>query len=383
MFALEFAAMGCFMPLFSLYLKGELSFSGQQIGWMQACGTTSAIVSPLLGTVVVHRWLAPRIVLALAHGLAAVVMLFFASLDTFTVLLPLYFLYQMCFSPTVGLCNGIAFAFLDKERERFAEYRLWGTISWVLMSWTTAWWLGTTWGKVWHIFLGSALASIAMVVLALSLRPVPKKKVPPGWEGFFPREAFEAFLGWPVLRWGLLALMMGCTFQFHFVGVSPQLKSQGFPEGQILVLMSSAQLLEMILMWKLRWFIAVMGLKTVLALGATAVIIECLLLGLLVPFPWVLVALMAHGVTFSFLGTPLLMTLDERLQPEQRAGVHQLLGLLAPGMSSLIGGTLAGTLMDLTFDVPMLFWSAPLCLGVVMTAMVLFFKGLPPKLSRY
>jgi hypothetical protein len=76
------------------------------------------------------------------------------------------------------------------------------------------------------------------------------------------------------------------------------------------------------------------------------------------------------------------MIIDQQVPPKLRAGIHQLMGLLSPGLSSLVGGLFAGTMMKLNFENNMAFWSTPLMIGALLAVAIFFLKGLPANLSN-
>jgi MFS family permease len=368
MFALEFGALGCFLPLLSLYLKNGLQFSGMQIGWIQACTALTAIISPLLGATVTNRFLPARKVLALCHGLAALFMFILTQIEQFEAFLLVYLCYQICFSPTFALTNTIAFEHLNLERQHFGSIRVWGTLAWIAVSFLVAAGLSLPHLHIHHILFVSGFFSLATCGLALILSP-PQNQVL-ALKRFFPAEAFNAVLRWENLRWGLLLFLISCGYQFHFVGMAPELQRLGWSSPHIPILMSTAQLAETFFMLYHRQWLVRFGQRRVMSFGATMMVIEFAIMASGGSMPWLLLALASHGITFACFTTTAIMVIDSQIDSSERGGVHQLVGLLSPGASSLFGGLTAGALLGQGSS----FWCIPMFGAVIVTILCLSFR---------
>ena len=111
--------------------------------------------------------------------------------------------------------------------------------------------------------------------------------------------------------------------------------------------MSIAQIVEIPAMFSLALFLRRFGARTLLSWGAAAACFEFILFAWN-PHPWCIpLAIAGHGLVFTWFSTVILMLIDEQLSPDERPGVHQLMGFLSPGLSSIIGGISAGFLFDL------------------------------------
>lgn len=369
MYALEFAALGSVMPIFSVYLIEVLGLSGAQAGTVQACSAVSAIVAPIYGSIMADRRLAARHLLAACHVVAAVAMVLLHGMSTFPWVLASFLLHQMAFAPTIGLTNAIAFQHLEGQRGRYGSIRVWGTIGWVAVSWGLGWWLrdaaeGTA--VIGDILLVSGGVSLVLALVSCLLPPPPEQ--PTFQKRLLPVEALRAWRQSGVWQTAIWYAVVGASYHYHFLGTGPFLRSHGVPSAWILPLMACAQMVEIPAMLLLRRLLVRLGNRRVMLLGGAAAILQFVLFAF-DPHPWLLpVGIACHGLIFTWFSTVAVITIDEHLQPDARAGVHQLLGFLSPGCSAIVGGLSAGLLLDLAPEhgfVP--YWSAAAVLALIAT----------------
>jgi len=178
MFALEFGALGCWLPVFSLHLQQSLKFNGEQIGMILGGSAASALLSPFLGVLVSDRLLSARGFLATCHGIAALMMIWCSTTSDYHQILVAMVIYQLAFTPSFALCNSIALRHLKGGREAFGGVRVWGTLSWMVVAWILALLLKFYPERTSLGLQASALCSVAMTGLCLSCRPVPSLFAP-------------------------------------------------------------------------------------------------------------------------------------------------------------------------------------------------------------
>lgn len=367
MFALQLAAVGCVLPLFSIYLIEDLGLSGTQAGIIQASSSLSVLVGPIYGAVIADRLLAARHLLAACAAAAAAALIVLHEVHGFGLALIAYLGYTCAFAPTVGLANGLAFQYLQGQRASYGGIRVWGNVGALVAAWAVGGWLllrPATQGGVGDALLIAAGLFLLLVPVACSL-PAPPLQ-PRLQRRLVPVEALRAWRI-PAVRWtAIWYACNGAAFVFYFLGAGPFLRAHGVPGGWILMVMACSALTGIPAMATLGRMLERLGHRRVMALGGAVMVVQ-LAVFLIDPGLWALpIAIAGTGMMFAWFRTGAICVIDAQVPIDARAGVHQLLGLLSPGLSVIVGGLTAGALLDL---VPAYgfgpFWAVALALAII------------------
>src|SRR6266498_586618 len=100
--------------------------------WPYTVNPIAAIVAPFFLGLVADRYFATEKVLGLLHVLGGFILCavprFTASPTTFILLL---LAYNLCYMPTLGLANSLAFHHINNQEQQFPLIRVFGTIGWI------------------------------------------------------------------------------------------------------------------------------------------------------------------------------------------------------------------------------------------------------------
>jgi len=101
--------------------------------WPYTVNPVAAIVAPFFLGLVADRYFATEKVLGTLHVLGGVLMCaapaFSAAPTTFILVL---LLYNLCYMPTLGLANSLAFHHIQSQEQQFPLIRVFGTIGWIV-----------------------------------------------------------------------------------------------------------------------------------------------------------------------------------------------------------------------------------------------------------
>ncbi len=126
-----FAALGCLVPYWGLYLKG-LGFSAVQIGELMAIPMATKFVAPYVwgafGDRLGHRMKIVR----LGSLLTALVFTGVFWVDSFWGLAATMVLFSFFWNAVLPQFEAVTFRFLGREVARYARIRLWGSIGFIL-----------------------------------------------------------------------------------------------------------------------------------------------------------------------------------------------------------------------------------------------------------
>lgn len=372
----QFFVLGATMPVIGTYLKDTLGFTGAEVGVTLTVFQIASMAAPLAAAFFVDRLVSARFLYALLHLVGAGVSLALVFQKEFGPFLVLFGVYAFFLGPTGGLVSALTFARLPDGQKHYGAVRLWGTVGWIVAALIlSVLWLLPGAAMDW-MFLVSSLASVAAAVGTLVLPHVPKV-VPEGKFRLFPREAFRVFAQPALLKFGLVYFVSGILDRFYFIATAPYLKQLGFSDSQIMPAMTVGQVTEVFLLLATGPVLKRWGLRNTLALGLGVQLLRFALMAANPGPLWLIIALSLNGFVFAFFYAVATIFVDSHTDPLTRGGVHQLMGLIFLGTSSVVGSLLTGLAFDWfnrggTIDYTA-FWLVPLALSVVALGLVFAF----------
>ena len=407
MMFLQFFLNGTTLPIFSLYLKDILHFSGTQAGLVIGMSAVSSFVSPVLASLVADRLLRAERLYGLCHTVGGLLMLILFFQHSFLPVLFVYLVYMLIYGPTNALVNVITLHHSPDARRRFSGIRLWGTVGWVAVAWLFGFfWLrgGTAAHVSQRLPDALILSSIVSFILgayslliprspAISTRSdrmgsaASRQSIPPAVTvqsprgRLFPRESLRVLAEPQVALFLVISFIVYAMDTYYYFGGALFLTALRVPAGTIMPLMSIGQMVEIATMALLGIALSRFSFKAVLVAG---ILMELLRFGLLLvgrPFLVVVVGLAAHGLCFGlFFGTAPIF-LDSRSDASTRSGVQQFFTIVTGGLGALVGNLSAGRAFDAVsasgggVDTFRLYWAIPAAAALITAGvMTLFFR---------
>lgn len=116
---------------------------GGQIAWAYTVGPIAAILSPIFLGMVADRFFATERILGVLHILGGLALVAAPALTAERTGSPWPFililgLHMLCYMPTLGLTNALAFHNLTSQERQFPIVRVWGTIGWIVAGFAVA-----------------------------------------------------------------------------------------------------------------------------------------------------------------------------------------------------------------------------------------------------
>lgn len=380
MMFLQFFVFGCTIPIFSLYMKDYLHFSGAQSGIILAMSAVPAFFAPLISSFIADRLISAERLLICCNiaGAAAMVALYYQR-DFYPVLF-FYLLYGLITGPAMALSTAIAFHHAPEAAKKFGGIRLWGTFGWFMAAWVFRYlWSGKESSEILRSALAlSALSSVAISTYAFTL-PVGLNRDKQVKVVLFPRDSLKVVLQPEILCFSLISILITFADRFYMFGGAPFLKNLGFADRQILPVLSFGQIPEIIGLGVLGLILKRFGLKKTLLLGAFFEISRFLIF-LSGDRNLLYLGISFHGFTYAYFFIPLTMFLDTRCDKYSRAGAHQLFSMIG-GVGAFAGNLLAGFIADLSSANALKqidfsrFWLVALLFSVAAFSGLLFFTA--------
>jgi nucleoside transporter len=128
-----FVTLGTFMK--TLGMGGDRG--GTWIGNAYSAAPIAAIVAPFFLGVVADRFFASQRVMGVLHLVGGLLLLALPAVAARSIENPLPFvgvllLHMLCYMPTLGLSNTVAFNCMTNPEKQFPLIRVWGTIGWIV-----------------------------------------------------------------------------------------------------------------------------------------------------------------------------------------------------------------------------------------------------------
>jgi nucleoside transporter len=322
----------------ALEANGLGSFGGGSYG----TAPLGAIFAPLFLGLVADRFFPSQIVMGILFlvGGGLMYLAWQAAKDGNGDMMVWYFLgHMLCYMPTLGLGNTIAFSHLD--RNTFPKVRVWGTIGWIaaglvvgLMSWTTSL----------NILL---LAAICSAVLGLYCFVLPHTPPPAAGKSLDIRTLlmFDAFrmLARPAFFVFMLCSCLICMPLAYYYGLtSNYLTNAGFEQAS--ASMTLGQMSEIFFMLLVPFFFRRLGVKWMILVGMLAWVLRYLLFAFGAPdqVAWMLFAgIVLHGICYDFFFVTGFMYADAAAPKESRGQVQSMLVFFTQGIGMYFGYMLA------------------------------------------
>ena len=351
-------------------------------GWAYSVAPIAAILSPLFLGMVADRFFASERVLAVLMLLGAAAM---AAVPTVlgddptagaaTPYLWLLLAHSLCFMPTLGLTNTIAFSHIANPEKQFPLVRVFGTLGWIVGTILVSKWEG--WFGVADWFGGAdlekcpgqyyvtAVASAVFAVYGLTLPHTPppargQKSGPAdllglGAVGLMKNRSFAVFI---------LASMLLCVPLAGYYGfATPFLDASGFADAGFN--MSFGQMSEVLFMLAMPLAFARLGVKWMLAVGMGAWVVRYGLFsgaaegGIFAGegdggVKWmILLGVILHGICYDFFFVTGQIYTEKSAPQSLRGQAQGFLVLMTQGVGLLVGAQLFAMLVGIyTKDLP-------------------------------
>ena len=341
MMFLQFFTWGAWFTTLGQVL-GSNNLSGF-IGGAYGTAPIAAMVAPLFLGLIADRFMPSQIVMGLlllmgggfmflAHGAAAG-----GSGDSMVW----YFTgHMLCFMPTLGLANTIAFSNLD--RVSFPKVRVWGTIGWIVAGLVGGGILGWTSDiSLFKLAAGSS-ALLGLFCFILPHTPPPAKGEPVNLRALFMVDAFKLLTRPAFLVFMLSSLLICIPLAYYFAVTGNYLSNAGFK--QAMATMSLGQMSEIFFMLLIPFFYRKLGVKWMIFIGMLAWVARYALFSMGAPdqVAWMLyLGVLLHGICYDFFFVTGFMYTDQTADKSIRGQAQSMLVFFTQGIGMWIGYKIA------------------------------------------
>jgi len=317
------------------------------IGAAYGSAPIAAIIAPLfLGLVADRFFPSERVmgVLLLIGGAAMLAVPGFAAKGDEGMVKGLFLAHMLCYMPTLGLGNSIAFANIS-DQSKFPALRVWGTIGWIVAGLITGF-LG--WSTSLNMFTLAGASSLLLGVFSFFLphTPPPAKGQPLKLGSIFMLDAFKLLAKPAFLVFIVCSTLVCIPLAYYYSTTSIFLSDMGF--HQPASSMSIGQMSEIIFMLLIPFFFRKLGVKLMILIGMLAWVLRYVLFAFGAPdqVVWMLfIAIALHGICYDFFFVTGFIYADKKAPATVRSQVQSMLVFFTQGVGMFIGYKIADAKM--------------------------------------
>ncbi len=354
--------------------------------WPYTVNPVAAIVAPFFLGLVADRYFATEKVLGVLHLLGAGFMLLVTQATGDPVLfITLLLLYNLCYMPTLGLVNSLAFHHIDDQEQQFPLIRVFGTIGWIAAGLFISFVLGALVAAVpERTALPLYTTAVASVLLGLYSFTLPHTPPPAAGQRVSLRsivglDALGQLGGRPFYVFIAASLLLCIPLAAYYNFTQIFLGDAGVTN--IAATQTLGQMSEVVFMLLMPFFFIRLGVKKMLLVGMGAWVLRYLLFAMAAPSAvfWLIVGgILLHGICYDFFFVTGQIYVDKKSSPAVRGQAQGFLVLVTYGVGMLIGAQVAGNVYNrflgeapaLGLDQWSQFWLLP---AVFAAAVLVFF----------
>ena len=357
MMFLQFFAWGAWFATLGLAMtNGNLS---DFIGGGYAAAPLAGIIAPLFLGLLADRLFSSERVFGVLMLIGGAIMCLMPSVaargpESGSLLVWMILAYMLCYMPTLGLGNTIAFTHISSA-DKFPFIRVWGTIGWIVAGLLIG---GTGWDGQFMIFWLGAISSLVLGVYCFLLpnTPPPLKGKPMDLRSIFMVDAFKLLTDFNFLVFAVCSTLICIPLAFYYGSTSQYLGQTGFTAPG--ATMTIGQMSEIIFMLMIPFLFRSLGVKLMILIGMGCWVLRYVLFSFGAPeqATWMLLLAVAlHGICYDFFFVTGFMYTDEKAPKEIRGQAQGLLVFLTQGIGMffgykiMAGGNLFGIPLNLTF----------------------------------
>ncbi|MDA7678581.1 MFS transporter, partial [Akkermansiaceae bacterium] len=259
----------------------------------------AAIIAPLFLGLIADRFFSSEKVMGVLMLVGGVLMLLVPGAvgnGNGSLVFWLFMGHMLCYMPTLGLGNTIAFTHLP--RDVFPKVRVWGTVGWIVAGLVTGY-LG--WSASTNLFWMAGISSVALGAFCFCLpnTPPPSAGQPVNVRALFMVDAFKMFAIPAFAVFMICSTLICIPLAYYYSNASPFLANMGFEQPASA--MSIGQMSEIFFMLLIPFFFRKLGVKWMIMIGMMAWVLRYILFALGAPdqVAWMLFAGIALPVFLS------------------------------------------------------------------------------------
>ncbi|MCA9196256.1 MAG: MFS transporter [Planctomycetales bacterium] len=339
MMFLQFFAWGSWFATLSAAMDSNQL--GNFIGRAYEAAPIAAIFAPLFLGLIADRLFPSQMVMGFLMLVGGGIMFAIPSVaskgpESGNMLVWLILGHLLCYMPTLGLGNTIAFTHIPSQ-EHFPKIRVWGTIGWIAAGLLVG---IMGWSSTFNIFWLGAISSVLLGLFCFALpnTPPPLKGKPMDLRSLFMVDAFKLLANWNFFVFAVCSTLICVPLAYYYGLTSTYLNQTGF--SQPAATMTLGQMSEIFFMLLIPFFFRKLGLKVMIMVGMACWVVRYALFAFAAPdqVTWMLLLAVAlHGICYDFFFVTGFMYTDQKAPKDIRGQAQGLLVFLTQGVGMFFG----------------------------------------------
>jgi nucleoside transporter len=316
------------------------------IAWAYSVGPIAAIISPFFLGMVADRFFATERVLAILHLIGGGILLAMPSVDpgTFKMLL---LLHMLCYMPTLGLTNTLAFHNVANAEKQCPIIRVFGTIGWIVAGLLVSAVLHADTSPIQFYVAGGAGVLLGLYSFTLPHTPPPSRGKQTTVRDILGLDSL-ALMKNPSFSVFMISSVLICIpLAFYYAYAPVFVGDIGIADPASK--MSFGQMSEFFFMLVMPLFFARLGVKWMLFVGMLAWVVRYGLFAAASTnhmLALVLGGIVLHGICYDFFFVTGQIYVDKKASAAIRGQAQGFLVLVTQGVGMLIGAQLSGAIHD-------------------------------------
>ncbi len=378
MMFLEFFVWGAWYVTMSTFMT-EANMTSK-IGLAYMLCPLAAIISPFFLGMIADRYFSSEKVLAVLMiiGGGAMFLVPGAAKQGSGAFLGVILIHAMCYMPTLGLTNTVAFANMTNQEKQFPLVRVFGTLGWIAAGLMISF-MGVDKTATPFLLAGGAAVLMGLFSFALPHTPPPAKGQQASVAKILGADALALFKSPSFLVFAIASFLICIPLAAYYSYAGRLVNDLGKPVGST---MSIGQAAEVIFMLLMPLFFAKLGVKWMLALGMLSWVARYALFAAGAPhavFWMIITGIALHGMCYDFFFVTGFIYTDKKASKDIRGQAQGLLVLITQGLGLGIGAYLTGEYFNRTVGAatgtaalslyPNFWWA---CAGFALLVLVIF-----------
>ena len=336
MMFLQFFVWGSwFVTLYLVLIKFKLA---DVIGDSYSTAPIAAIIAPLFLGLVADRFFSSEKVMGVLMLIGGALMMCVPSAiesGNGSLVVWLFTGHMLCYMPTLGLGNTIAFSNLP--RDVFPKVRVWGTVGWIAAG-LVAGFLG--WSDSVNLFwmAGGSAVLLGVFCFLLPRTPPPAAGQDLNLRSLLMVDAFAMLKRVPFLVFIVCSTLICIPLAYYYSNTSGFLANMGFE--QAVSAMTIGQMSEIFFMLLIPFFFRKLGVKVMILIGMGAWVARYLLFafGATEQVTWMLfLGIALHGICYDFFFVTGFMYTDRVAPKAVRGQAQSMLVFFTQGVGMFVG----------------------------------------------
>ncbi|MGD9854689.1 MAG: nucleoside permease [Planctomycetaceae bacterium] len=351
MMFLQFFLWGAWYVTVGAYMEAH-GMSKAAVGNAYTVGPLAALISPLFLGLVADRFFSTERVLGVLHLLGGAALLVApmtvreGNADSWAFV-GLLMLHMLCYMPTLGLTNTLAFHNIVNQEREFPVIRVFGTIGWIVANLVVSQVLrADTTDMQFHV-AGASSILLGLYSFSLPHTPPPAKGQPASIGSVLGLDALVLMRN-PSFAVFMISSFLICIPLSAYYALAPLfVGDSGFE--RIASTMSIGQMSEIFFMLVMPICFRKLGVKWMLLIGMLAWVVRYGLFAAGAPstVTWmILVGIALHGICYDFFFVTGQIYVDKTAGPKIRGQAQGFLVLVTLGLGMLIGAQISGRLSN-------------------------------------